>query len=448
MYSSFTLQKFFLDAPYCRLTPAHYEAVRSLLPRVYRCSVRAQTSIVHCICAALPGGPQQQLQYLVRHPCADMNHLCVNEDLYPHMQGDTSAEIERVGLSVYRRSEASTRIFWESLTPLQVGLGGVLPPERRVRQLVAELGGRFLALRPRLLLSWHPVGIPPLDAALWAALLVGVPHILVRFNSISPLSGADASRMPPWLTEQMRFLVREERMHLCANAYAGGKSIVQWLDLRDKKISIIPNGFDSCRGTCTVAEQADFRAVHGIPAEAPLLAGVFRLNAGKNIQDFLRIVQNLAARIPDLYILHAGGGPESRCFHELLGASGLTKKMRHLGPVGQGTVDRVLSCADVLLGTSAQEGLSNVWLEAMFHGAVPVVADAGDALRVIPNGKCGFVHAQGDVLGMTESLYVLLKNASVRVRMAEAGRQRVMQNYSLATYAATMQQKIRESLER
>lgn len=440
------MKEFFLAAPYCRLTPAHYETVRFLLPDIYPCSVSVQPTIAHCICAALPGGPQQQLQYLVSQTCADVNHLCINEDLYPHMLGDSSAELERAGLSVHRRNEAATQIFWESLTPQRAGLAAFLPPDKRVRHLVAELGGLFLALRPRLLLSWHPVGIPPLDAALWAALLVGVPRILVRFNSISPLSGADASRMPSWLTDQARFLVREERVHLCANAHAGAKSIVQWLDLDDKKISIIPNGFDSCRATCTAAEQACFRAEHGIPAEAPLLAGVFRLNEGKNIEDFLRIAQNLAARIPDLYILHAGGGPESCRFHELLRASGLTEKARHLGPVGPGTVDSILSCADVLLGTSVQEGLSNVWLEAMFHGAVPVVADAGDALRVITHGKCGFVHAQGDVAGMAESLYILLTNAPVRARMAEAGRQRIVQNYSLATYVATMQRKIRESM--
>ena len=69
-------------------------------------------------------------------------------------------------------------------------------------------------------------------------------------------------------------------------------------------------------------------------------------------------------------------------------------------------VPSILSCADVLVSPSHEEGWPNVVGEAMACGTVCVTTDAGDSRDIV--GNTGRVVARGDMAGLAEAVVDML----------------------------------------
>jgi glycosyltransferase involved in cell wall biosynthesis len=94
-------------------------------------------------------------------------------------------------------------------------------------------------------------------------------------------------------------------------------------------------------------------------------------------------------------------------------------------------VFEILHASDVFLLTSAYEGMPNVIMEAMFAG-VPVVATrVGGVPDLIQDGVHGFLHDVGDITGMARSLTRVLTDPALRRRMGNAGRERILSEFTV-----------------
>jgi colanic acid/amylovoran biosynthesis glycosyltransferase len=102
-----------------------------------------------------------------------------------------------------------------------------------------------------------------------------------------------------------------------------------------------------------------------------------------------------------------------------------------LGPMSRAEVKTQLELADVFLLASVSEGLSNAVLEAQAMTLPVVSTDAGDA--GIANEETGFIIPRRDWQTMAEKLAKLAADPGLRVRMGQAGRQRVMEKFQVAT---------------
>src|SRR5262249_12104982 len=158
------------------------------------------------------------------------------------------------------------------------------------------------------------------------------------------------------------------------NAERGARDYEQWLGLPCGSVPIIRNAFVPPELPGREQVQA-WRQNLGIPAGAPLVAGVFRLQPEKRPLYFLECVQLLRNLCPGVRVVLAGVGELERQVRRRIEQLGLDGTITLLGQ--RHDVPLILAASEVLLLVSDWEGTPNVLLEAQHCGCVPVATDAG-----------------------------------------------------------------------
>ena len=97
---------------------------------------------------------------------------------------------------------------------------------------------------------------------------------------------------------------------------------------------------------------------------------------------------------------------------------------------------------DVVVLASAKEGLPRVVLEAMLLGKPVIASDVVGSRELVKHGVSGFLYPYGDEDALADYLRQLLENAELRRRMGEAGRQDVLQNYSIERYVSCVEKQL------
>jgi glycosyltransferase involved in cell wall biosynthesis len=141
-----------------------------------------------------------------------------------------------------------------------------------------------------------------------------------------------------------------------------------------------------------------------------------------------------------------GDGPQREAVHQLLAQAGLD----HLAwlPGECHDVAPMLCGLHAFALPSRSEGISNAILEAMASG-LPVLATAvgGNAELVLP-GVTGYLTPPQDPQAMASHLIALAGNPYLTDRLGQAGRQRVLNHFSLPTMVATYQRVYAQQLQR
>jgi N-acetyl-alpha-D-glucosaminyl L-malate synthase BshA len=159
------------------------------------------------------------------------------------------------------------------------------------------------------------------------------------------------------------------------------------------------------------------------PAAAPpILIHNSNFRPLKRVDDVVRILAEVRHTVPALLIL-VGDGPERSRVESLVRELGLTGVVCFLGK--QLNFLEVLQNSDVFLLPSETESFGLAALEALACG-VPVVASrVGGVPEVVAEGETGFLCEVGDVRGMAAAVLRLVREPTVRTRMAETARARV-----------------------
>jgi glycosyltransferase involved in cell wall biosynthesis len=102
--------------------------------------------------------------------------------------------------------------------------------------------------------------------------------------------------------------------------------------------------------------------------------------------------------------------------------------------------------SDVILSTSAAEGLANVILEAMATGCIPVVWKCEGMNEAIGKDGIGFIHAFGEISSMVSSLESIYMNNEWRLRSSKACEERVVQHFNEKIHTGLMIQEYQNLL--
>ncbi len=189
------------------------------------------------------------------------------------------------------------------------------------------------------------------------------------------------------------------------------------------RICVLPNGIDTAR----------FRsAARSAPPDRPLTLGFAgRLSHEKGIDIFLQVAQAVLREEPNVRFAVAGDGPERAATEAAMQQSGLASYVRLLGR--REDMAEVYRSFDILLSTSRTEGLPMGLMEAMAN-ALPIVATAvGDVPALLNHGQCGLLAPSLDIAALTSSTLRLLRDAALRIRLGNAGHERVETYYSVTT---------------
>ncbi|MBK8046412.1 MAG: glycosyltransferase family 4 protein [Anaerolineales bacterium] len=134
----------------------------------------------------------------------------------------------------------------------------------------------------------------------------------------------------------------------------------------------------------------------------------------------------------------AGAGAEQGNLAELAGQLGIADHIRFAGRVTSSAMPAFYQGLDALVLPSRtlpnwKEQFGRVLIEAMACGVPVVGSDSGEVPHVID--KAGLVFPEGDVQALRGALQSLLESHGLQQQLGEAGRSRVLANYTMRQIA-------------
>ena len=135
---------------------------------------------------------------------------------------------------------------------------------------------------------------------------------------------------------------------------------------------------------------------------------VGRLNPIKQVDQFIRIVQEVSRVIPSVKAVIVGDGPLMPDIQIRTEKLGLAENIEFLGK--REDVERILARSKVFVLTSKSEGLSIAMAEAMMAGTVPVVANVGELADLVHDGINGYLIEPNDIHEYVRNILSLLQD--------------------------------------
>jgi glycosyltransferase involved in cell wall biosynthesis len=203
-----------------------------------------------------------------------------------------------------------------------------------------------------------------------------------------------------------------------------------------KKVLHLPNGVDTAR--FAKGDGARFRERHGIPAGAPLVLVVGRIDPQKNQLGAVEALALLRESVPGARLLllgHVTNDAYRGRVGKAVEERGLAGAVTLVPGVDPGTSDLVdaFHAADAFLLPSVHEPFGIVILEAWAAGLPVAASRVGGIPSFVEDGVDGLLLDPSDPRAAAEALGVLLADRDRARSLAEAGRRKATERYSWAT---------------
>jgi glycosyltransferase involved in cell wall biosynthesis len=304
-------------------------------------------------------------------------------------------------------------IYWERFRALGVPVHS-LSPHKFLPLYVWNLL-HLLAKRRYDVVHCHLIA-----ANLVAKPLAALLGVRVRFNHDQ---ANDEYRHRQKLRLALDTLANRLSTHICAVS----ASIVDFLKTHecvpDDRVSLVHNAVDLHRFTPAPERRAELRRAWNLPPDAPVIAGIGRLNYQKNFELFIEIAREVRRTHPQVIFVIAGVGPEERALKARAGDG-----VRFLGLVAD--TAKLYDAIDLLLMPSRFEGLPMTLLEAMAM-RVPAVASRLDGIaEIIEDGADGLLATPGERDEFAAHLRTLLGDPKRRAQLAEQAFIKVSRHFS------------------
>ena len=198
------------------------------------------------------------------------------------------------------------------------------------------------------------------------------------------------------------------------------------------RAATVHNGIDADRFEPVAARAAGLalRAELGIAPDALVLAHIAAFRPEKAHGLLLEALGQVRAALPGIVVLFAGDGPLRAGIEAQAGALGLAAHVPFLGNLPD--MRPVLGAADFsLLPSVAVETFSLAMLESLALEVPMIAADLGGAREAVLDGETGLVVPAGDAAALAAAMLTLGRDAPLRRRMGVAGRQLVLERYTL-----------------
>jgi glycosyltransferase involved in cell wall biosynthesis len=204
------------------------------------------------------------------------------------------------------------------------------------------------------------------------------------------------------------------------NSHGGAEDYADWLGLQPDRFRILYNGLDPSEATRAAPAQIQaFRERHGVPAQALLVGGMFRLSAEKRPDLWIDALLRVARQREEVHGLLFGAGPMRPELERRLSQAGIGDRVRLAPPTKESAL--ALSAFDLLLLASRWEGTPNVVIEAQAIGTPVVVSGGGGAREALDPGVTGLFVDQPGADALADALRTLLDDPQRRQAFAAAG---------------------------
>lgn len=252
--------------------------------------------------------------------------------------------------------------------------------------------------RPRLLHAWNDrLGI----IAALAGLRAGCPRLLIHVHHMRPTRDPDEALASQPYPAMLRRLAERSDVRLLFCAEAAKRDYLDWLAMPDNgRMHVIRNGFPQQPAADADARRRA-RARFGLPEAAPVIASLARFEAVKQPLLWIEAAARIAKVMPATCFLMAGDGELLGPARERAAALGLTKRISFPGRVTD--AEAVLAAADLVMMTSASEGLPNGAVEGQMAGVPLVSFDVGGVAETIRPQVTGRLVRANDVAALANA---------------------------------------------
>jgi glycosyltransferase involved in cell wall biosynthesis len=290
---------------------------------------------------------------------------------------------------------------------------------------IADLFREFRALRPEVVHAW--LDWSNVRAGL-AAVLAGVPRVLLSGRNLSPRHFAlNADYFYPAYRALSEY---EDQIVWLNNSRAGANDYADWLSLPAAHIRVIRNGVQFAEERRPSLDQCDeLRAKWRIPANVPLIGGMFRFMQEKRPLLWIEVAARIAPALPDVHFVLFGEGPMRSEMEALIRQCGLGERVKMAGLV-MSSFDGLAPC-DLVLLTSSGEGIPNVLLEAQWLGIPVVTVNAGGAGEAVNDGTTGLVVESGNAADIAAGVLSILRDKTFRAKARREGTAFVNAQYGM-----------------
>ncbi|MCH7397730.1 glycosyltransferase family 4 protein [Belliella sp. DSM 107340] len=259
----------------------------------------------------------------------------------------------------------------------------------------------------------------------WVAKKMKIPHVTHLHEII---------KSPNWLRKFLGKMINYTSSKVLAVSQAVKEN---WGDvIAVEKIELVYNGIDQSK---YLQSGNQLRNELSKPTDSTILIGmVARVNQWKGQNYFLDIAKILSHEHDNLHFVIAGDaypGTEYLVDELILALrkSGIENQITYLGY--RSDVEAILSGLDIfVLPSILPDPLPTTVLEAM-ASAKPVIATShGGAKEMVLDGETGFLIPWDNAKKAASILSILINNPQKRVAMGKAGRDRVLEHFSIQAY--------------
>jgi len=213
-----------------------------------------------------------------------------------------------------------------------------------------------------------------------------------------------------------------------AVAESHGRFLVEHERFPADKVTVIPNGVDT-EQFAPVSNVTAVRRELGVGEIDPLVGIVAALRPEKNHELFLEMARRVVSELPAARFLIVGDGPRRDALQRHAAQLGVESNVLFLG--ARSDVPKLLSAMDVFALTSHVEANPVSILEAMSVGRPVVATNVGSIHEAVSEGKSGFLVPPGDAAKLSDRVLQLLHAPLLGHSMGAAGRQDVIDRWSI-----------------
>lgn len=261
-----------------------------------------------------------------------------------------------------------------------------------------------------------------------AAVLAGVPKIYVSGRNLAP---THFGFFQWFMYPAYRALASQPNVTLFNNSECGARDYADWLRLPRDSIVVLRNGIDTKDFPPPLPRARERARKHfNIPADAPVVAGAFRLSPEKRPLLWLKTAAALTKRVPNVQFLLFGSGPMAAEAQMTAYKLGIGERVRFAGVAKD--IRFAFAAADAVLLTSLQEGTPNVLIEAQAMGLPVVTTPAYGAAEAVAEGVTGRVIDSSSPTEIADALEAILANPAYAAQALREGPAWIEKRFGMA----------------
>ncbi len=217
-----------------------------------------------------------------------------------------------------------------------------------------------------------------------------------------------------------------------SNSDAVGRVFTTRERLSSDKMVVIKNGISSQQ-----FDRSRYRDVNkqsfGLPADKVIITTVANFRYEKGHDFYVEVIRAFLEEFENAHFVWIGEGSLKSKLKNMVRSIGAFDKITFLGLVED--VRPVLSCSDIFVLPSREEGMSRALMEAMAMSLPCVATDVGGANEVIVNGVSGLIVEFGNVEDFGGQIVKLTEDGDLRRKMGAAARLRIIENFDMEKIA-------------